>query len=85
MAIGARGEADAEGKEKEEAVRAGSGGHVVIARPDCVASPIISAEMWSSNWDAPNRKSVNDRGIALPRSWSADGHFVLGEYTVSST
>lgn len=40
MAIGARGEADAEGKEKEEAVRAGSGGHVVIARPDCDASPI---------------------------------------------
>ena len=33
--IGARGEADAEGEEKEEAIRACSGGHVVIARPDC--------------------------------------------------
>jgi len=77
MAIGARGEADAEGKEKEEAVRAGSGGHVVIARPDCEASPIISAEMWSSNWVSPNRKSVNiEASIAVLRCP------VLGRQTV---
>jgi hypothetical protein len=35
-------------------------------------------------FDAPNRKSVNDRGVlCCPVLVSADGHFVLGEYSVS--